>query len=515
MKDNLTAIAKPMTSDLSTKTHPLEQGIRRALANPLRDDRSVDPLKELAGVLAEVGLDTKSAGGKVEFIGRDPIVNSPLAMATMSAVGLMAKAVSVGDFWRFRGGEAQDLSVDLGQALHRLCPFYDKKWELLNGYAPGMPSDPTSPFMPANMYLTKDGRRMHLMNFYPRLKTSALAFLGCNDDPRAIGEVVRRWNGFELEEAMNRAGLQASVLRSVEEFLAEEQCRYVEDMPLIEIEKVGESDPEPLPPTPTAPLSGVRALGLGHVIAAPGFGRAFAYHGADVLNVWRPNDVEIDFIYYTANVGMRSTTLEIGEREGLSRFKDLLKNTDVVFANRRPAYLNKLGLSTDEMARIRPGIVQVDISVYGPRGPWANRIGFDHVAGGVTGILALEGSLESPKLPEIFVVNDFVTSWLSTVGAIAALKRRATEGGSYRVRISIARMSLWLLKMGIFDKAYAASIAGTPGDHVYRDPETFQADTPCGHYLGVTDQVGMSRTPGFYSTPLVARGASKAEWLAR
>ncbi|MEH2474117.1 hypothetical protein V1284_005561 [Nitrobacteraceae bacterium AZCC 2299] len=404
--------------------HALEQSIRDALANPLRDDQSVDPMNELAGVLAEVGLEPTAAGGKVEFVGRDPIVNSPLALATMSAVGLMAKAVSVADLWRFRGGAAQDLSIDLGQALHRLCPFYDKQWELLNGYAPGMPSDPTSPFMPANMYLTRDGRRMHLMNFYPRLKTAALAFLGCNDDPRAIGEVVRKWNGFELEEAMNRAGLQASVLRSVEEFLAEEQCRHTEEMPLIEIEKIGDSNPEAFQPDPTAPLSGVRALGLGHVIAAPGFGRAFAYHGADVLNVWRPNDVEVDFIYYTANVGMRSATLEIGESEGLSRFKNLLKGADVMFANRRPSYLDKLGLSTHEMARIRPGIVQVDISVYGPKGPWANRIGFDHVAGGVTGILALEGSLESPKLPEIFVVNDFLTSWLSTVGAVAALKRR-------------------------------------------------------------------------------------------
>ncbi|MEA2961123.1 MAG: hypothetical protein QOI46_1221, partial [Alphaproteobacteria bacterium] len=52
--------------------------------------------------------------------------------------------------------------------------------------------------------------------------------------------------------------------------------------------------------------------------------------------------------------------------------------------------------------------------------------------------------MENPKLPEIFVVNDYITSWLASVGAIAALKRRAIEGGSYRVRISLARLSLWL-----------------------------------------------------------------------
>jgi crotonobetainyl-CoA:carnitine CoA-transferase CaiB-like acyl-CoA transferase len=93
----------------------------------------------------------------------------------------------------------------------------------------------------------------------------------------------------------------------------------------------------------------------------------------------------------------------------------------------------------------------VDISIDGPKGPWANRIGFDQTAGGVTGVLALEGSVENPKLPEIFIVNDYITSWMASVGAIAALKRRAIEGGSYRVRISLARLSLWLLQMGAFD----------------------------------------------------------------
>jgi hypothetical protein len=75
------------------------------------------------------------------------------------------------------------------------------------------------------------------------------------------------------------------------------------------------------------------------------------------------------------------------------------------------------------------GIVQVDFSIYGAVGPWANRIGFDQTAGGASGVLALEGSVEEPKLPEIFVVNDYISSWIGMVGAIAALRRRATEGG--------------------------------------------------------------------------------------
>jgi crotonobetainyl-CoA:carnitine CoA-transferase CaiB-like acyl-CoA transferase len=63
--------------------------------------------------------------------------------------------------------------------------------------------------------------------------------------------------------------------------------------------------------------------------------------------------------------------------------------------------LEKLGITSSELAWLRPGIVQVDFSIYGAVGPWANRIGFDHTAGGVSGVLALEGSVEEPKLPEI------------------------------------------------------------------------------------------------------------------
>jgi hypothetical protein len=80
------------------------------------------------------------------------------------------------------------------------------------------------------------------------------------------------------------------------------------------------------------------------------------------------------------------------------------------------------------------------------------------------------------------------------VGAIAALRRRATEGGSYRVRVSLARVALWLLQMGIFDNSYASDAAGSPGDHAYPDPDLFEVETPCGHYQGVTDQVVMSGT---------------------
>ena len=103
--------------------------------------------------------------------------------------------------------------------------------------------------------------------------------------------------------------------------------------------------------------------------------------------------------------------------------------------------------------------------------------------------------------------------WLGTIGVLAALRRRAIEGGSYRVVVSLTRTVLWLLSLGIFDKAYAKATAGSTEENSYVAPDLFTAETPLGTYQGMTDQVLMSRTPGSFNTVFVPRGSSKPEWL--
>jgi hypothetical protein len=70
---------------------------------------------------------------------------------------------------------------------------------------------------------------------------------------------------------------------------------------------------------------------------------------------------------------------------------------------------------------------------------------------------------------------------------------------------------LWLLSLGIFDKAYAKATAGSTDEHMYIAPDLFTAETPLGTYQGMTDQIAMSRTPGAFRTVLAPRGSSKPE----
>jgi crotonobetainyl-CoA:carnitine CoA-transferase CaiB-like acyl-CoA transferase len=493
----------------------IAEKIKQKLAAPITSDDVIDPGRELAEVLSAVGLTPDAGGGSVSFIGKEPILKGPWPLATMAGVALMAKAVAAADIWRYRTGQGQDLTLDLRRAPHRLCPFYDRKWELLNGYPPMAPHDPANPLSALNWFPTRDGRWMHIMNLYPKAKSRALAFFGCPDSFQAISEVTRRWNSLDLEEEANRRGVQATVVRTAEEFMALEQFQYLAAAPVVSLEKIGDSEPEPFAANPATPLDGIRALGLGRVIAGAGLGRALAYHGADVLNIWRPLDYELEFLYYSAHVGMRSATIEFAEPEGMARLRQLAKGADIFFANRRPGLLNRFRLTAEELAEIRPGIIHVDMSLYGPTGPWAGRVGFDQNAGSVSGVFTREGTPENPSLTEIFVVNDYAMAWLSFMAVSAALKRRAVEGGSYRITISLSRLSAWLLGLGIFDKDYSRAVGGSGGDHAYLAPELFEADTPCGHYQGVTDQAIMSATPGCYRFPLVPRGSCQPVWLAR
>ncbi|WP_263248088.1 CoA transferase [Saccharopolyspora rosea] len=492
----------------------LTERITAAIAEPATDD-GFDPHAELAEVLAGVGLEPADSGGRIEFRGADPVVPSPLRLGGASAIALVAKSVAMARLWRLRGGDGQDISVDLRVTPHRLCPFYDRRWELLNGYPAGSPANP-SQALGFTFHRTADDRWVMPLNPYPKLKIGAQKLLGVPDDHEAVARAVAGWKARDLEEAGERAGVVMPMLRTPEELLAEPQYRdFLAHAPLIEITKIGDSEPEPLPRSANAPLDGVRALGMGHVIAGAGAGRALALHGADVLNLWRPNELEHDTTYLTANVGTRSATVDPRRGEGPALIRRLLSGADVFYANRRPGYLDSIGLSPEEAAATRPGIVHVTASFNGPTGPWAGRVGFDQSAGSVVGMMNLEGGGDTPALPPILVVNDYIVSWLMTVGAVQALIRRATEGGSYRVHVSLTRAALWILSMGIFDRDYAHEIAGTGGEHAYLDPETFTADTPLGRYQGVTDQVRMSATPGEYRQVLVPRGASRPEWLDR
>jgi crotonobetainyl-CoA:carnitine CoA-transferase CaiB-like acyl-CoA transferase len=418
--------------------------------NPLQG--SIDVPAHVESLLQSLGATTSDSGGKVTYYGADPITPDRLPYGSISAISLAAKAILIAKIWKERTGEGQDIHIDVRKALRRLTPFLDGKWELVNGF-PGR-TDPYSPFSGGpDIVPTGDGNWIMFAEIYPALRQRALDLL----KPRggsyeALRDAVKEWNGEELEEAGEKAGIPMPLARNINDVL--KMGAFTKNlglMPLVSVEKVGESDPIPFTPNPTTPLDGIRLLSSSHVIAAPSIGRAMALHGADSLNVWRPSDVE--------------HTLD----------------TQITWA--------------------------------GETGPWSNRVGFDVTATFALGLDNIEGSDENPAHPSIYVACDYGAGWLATCGILSALLRRAKEGGSYRVRVSLVRTALWLPELGIFDRDYAIKTAGSNDEHLYPDPDGFVVDTPMGRYTGVKEMIEMSKTPGEYKYPLTPFGSWQPSWL--
>lgn len=488
----------------------LRQAMLRAVNERATSD-DFDPHAHLRDLLAPMGIAPEDCGGTITFEKKDPLVPSTVRLGGLPAIALVAQSVVAAKIWQMRGGLGQDIRVDLGQALRRLAPVTELKWETING----LPADIEERHLLAyhSYYRTKDGRHVMPQNLYPGMRSKMLEVLDCSDAPKALAKRISEYTADELEELGEEHGIVMVKVRSVEEFVREPVFEYLASRPLVEIEKVAESDPEPLPAWGTQPLSGIRALGMGHVIAGAGCGRSLASLGADCLNVWRFHEFEQQMMVATSNVGVRSTRLNVRSQAGREQVHGLLKDADIFYANRRPGLLQDLGMDLETAVGVRPGLIHVSLSLWGEGGPWSRRVGFDQTAGSATGMSAAEGSLANPKLPPTNIINDYLVGWLGATGAMVALARRAVEGGSYRVHVSLGRTAMWCASMGFFDWDYVRSVVGTGGEHQLIDPQLFTSITPLGIYQGVTENVTLSRTPHHYVNVLSPRGADQPVWL--
>jgi crotonobetainyl-CoA:carnitine CoA-transferase CaiB-like acyl-CoA transferase len=129
-----------------------------------------------------------------------------------------------------------------------------------------------------------------------------------------------------------------------------------------------------------------------------------------------------------------------------------VRESEVFSQGYRPGTLANRGLSPEELAAVRPGLVYVSLCAFGHQGPWASRCGFDTVVQNVSGITTRQGELfpGAEPGPQFYPVSaiDYLTGYLMATGAMVALARRAREGGSGLVRISLAPTGCWLIDRG-------------------------------------------------------------------
>ena len=491
-------------------------------------DHGGDLPAQLSGLLSGTGVDPADTGGTITFAGRDPLFPSAVRLGSAFALSAMAAAVGAAAIWRMRTGQGQDLSIDLRKASHGINPELTFG-PTINGWPYPNPIGNMHPFS-VFPFQTKDGRWVFPSAVYPAQQLAWTNFLNCGANHRSVASAIARWKAEDLEEAANAAGHTLCIARTAQEWARHPQGRYLAQEPVIAVRKIAESRPERFGPA-ARPLSGIRVLSTTHAVAGPVVGRTLAEQGAQVLQINRPDEFEHPWVYDDANVGFRSALLDLNRPEANERARWLAERADVFVDNYRGRKLARFGLSPEQLAELRPGIIVVSVRCYGWGGPWAERGGFDMLGSAATGLATLEGVNTKPSMPPTGLINDYVTGYLGAAGATAALIRRAKEGGSYHVTVSLARNAMWYQSLGLIP-AEERSFAENPFRHLgamtprdlmalqagvkqrLLDPDVIIRETPLGQVRRLAPAVAYSATPASWDDPILTpMGASLPTWL--
>ena len=433
---------------------------------------------------------------EVEVTGQDPILQTRFLIGDAVAATLAAVGLAVSDIWELRTGRRQQVRVGLPLAAATLTSFAFQRVE--NGEIPRRGPRLT------DFYRTKNGHWYLLHSGFPKNQEAMLTLLDCGPEREAIAKAVSAWDAQELEDEMGERGLCGAIVRDAASWRAHAQGRELAKQPLVEVIRVGDSPPEPVGSN-GRPLSGVRVLDLTRVLAGPTCGRTLAEHGADVLRIDSPSLPNVPLFVMDTGHGKRSAHLDLTTEADVQQLRTLVRKADVFTQGYRLGSLDRLGFGIEALHELRPGLVYTSINCYGHEGPWRSRPGWEQLAQSVTGIAAENGSPDQPRLLPA-AATDYTTGYLAALGTLIALTRRAKEGGSYLVRVSLSRTGMWIDSLGRSDRPGAGLTADSVGSVMT------MSDTPYGRIRHLRPVLELSETPPYWALPTVPLGTHKAAW---
>jgi crotonobetainyl-CoA:carnitine CoA-transferase CaiB-like acyl-CoA transferase len=447
------------------------------------------------------------------FAGDDPVVPTPFHVAEAAGAALGLSAAVAAEIWRLRGGEKQQIAIDLKAAAASLLSFAFVSRE------GGTPKRPAADAPTVGLYRCGDGRWIHLHGGFPRQYPRTLDLLNAADTREAVAEATAKWNAFALEDALAYMKLCGAVVRAPEEWAESPQGRTLATTPPIVLKKIGEAPPLRLHDS-ELPLAGINVLDLTRVLAGPTCGRTLASYGADVLNIRAERLDTIELFDLDTGQGKRSSFLDLVKPADAELLRQLARKAHVFVDSYRPGALAKLGFTPAALAHSSRGITYVSVSYYGHEGPWAERRGWEQLAQSATGLAHEQGLFHALRhgkkrdaaVPELIpaAACDYITGYAAAAGAAAALLRRIREGGSWHVQVSLVATAQWLQSLGRIE---ASLVPETWSPFEGLDAYKKSCETPDGRLDFLGPIVQMSRTPPAWRRPPPVPGADAPRWL--
>ncbi len=461
------------------------------------------PHAALEELVALCGLEPPAAG-HVRITGNDPVFPTPYRIGAAGAASLAATGLAADELWALRGGHGQKVSVDVRAAAASLR---SARYLQVDGKPPPPIWDAFS-----GIYPVRDGRWVSIHCNFVNHREAALKVLGGPADREAAKKAALAWDGLALEDALHAAGGCAGLLRTSDDWALHPQSAAVATQNLLEVVRIGDAPPEPLPPG-SRPLSGVRVLDLTRVLAGPTCARTLAEHGADVLKVTAAHLPDSGLVDLDTGLGKLSTQIDLRSKEGSDTLRSLVRDADVFSQSYRPGALASRGFAPEALADLRPGIVCVTLSAWGTTGPWHARRGFDSIVQCVSGMAHASAGDAQPRYMPVSAI-DYVSGYLMALGAMVALARRAREGGSWLARVSLARTGKWIVDRGLVAESALKDVAEEfPEDEIAR--LCTEVDAPDGRIRHLRPVVGMAETPPRWDRPPVPLGYHPPVWPER
>jgi crotonobetainyl-CoA:carnitine CoA-transferase CaiB-like acyl-CoA transferase len=171
----------------------------------------------------------------------------------------------------------------------------------------------------------------------------------------------------------------------------------------------------------------------------------------DVIWITSPSLPDLPELDIDLSRGKRTVQLDIKKSADKARLLDLLRTADVLIQSFRPGSLAAQGLSSEELTILNPNLIVANLNTYGPDGPWSHRRGFDSLVQTCSGINIADaeryGAGEAARVLPCQAF-DHGAGYLLATGIMAVLYKRAIEGGSYEVKVSLAGVMRYLKSLG-------------------------------------------------------------------
>lgn len=203
--------------------------------------------------------------------------------------------------------------------------------------------------------------------------------------------------------------------------------------------------PEPGTDTSPGPLSGLRVIELGMLLAGPFAGRLLADWGAEVIKVESPArpdslrdwgqalDRGRSLWWPVQSRNKKCVTLDLHTERGQELLLDLASRSDALIENFRPGTLERWNIGPERLEEVNPNLIVVRVSGYGQTGPYRDRAGFASAAEAIGGLRHLNG-FPGEKPPRTGIsLGDSLAAMFATLGLLAALYARGGESGRGQV----------------------------------------------------------------------------------